>query len=103
MRRASSLGGGRPTSGWRAPIMAHLRRCLLAPPCDVAGPRLSRRSSAPRIWTILGALPRAWVVRLVICASFAASLSLAADVGTAMARGDAKAGKAVYGQRSEER
>ena len=34
----------------------HLRRCLLAPPCGVGGLRLSRRSSAPSIWTILGVL-----------------------------------------------
>jgi DMSO reductase family type II enzyme heme b subunit len=35
-------------------------------------------------------------VHLIVCASFAASLSLAADVGTAIAQGDANAGKAVY-------
>ena len=35
-------------------------------------------------------------MHLIVCASFAASLSLAADVGTAMAQGDANAGKAVY-------
>jgi DMSO reductase family type II enzyme heme b subunit len=36
------------------------------------------------------------VVRLIICASFAASLGLAADVGMAIAQGDANAGKALY-------
>jgi DMSO reductase family type II enzyme heme b subunit len=36
------------------------------------------------------------VVRLIICASVAASLSLAADLGTAFAQGDANAGKVVY-------
>ena len=40
----------------RAMKTAHLRRCLLAPPCGVGGPRLSRRSSAPSIWTVLIAL-----------------------------------------------
>jgi DMSO reductase family type II enzyme heme b subunit len=35
-------------------------------------------------------------VHLIVCASFAASLSLAADVGTAIAQGDANSGKAVY-------
>jgi DMSO reductase family type II enzyme heme b subunit len=45
------------------------------------------------------ALPRPWVVRLIVCASFAASLSLAADVTTAVAQGDANAGKAVYEQK----
>ena len=39
------------------------------------------------------------MVRLVICASFAASLSLAADATTVWAQGDAKAGKAVYEQK----
>src|SRR5688572_15515462 len=38
-------------------IRAHLLRCLVAPLCDVAGPRRSRRSSAPRIWTVLMTLP----------------------------------------------
>ena len=36
----------------------HLRRWLLAPPCDVAGPRLSRRSSPPSIWPLLIGLRR---------------------------------------------
>jgi DMSO reductase family type II enzyme heme b subunit len=36
------------------------------------------------------------VVHLIICASVAASLALAADLGTAFAQGDANAGKAVY-------
>jgi DMSO reductase family type II enzyme heme b subunit len=36
------------------------------------------------------------MVRLVMCASVAASLSLAADVPTALGQGDANAGKAVY-------
>jgi DMSO reductase family type II enzyme heme b subunit len=35
-------------------------------------------------------------VRLILCASFAASLSLAADVGKAFGQGDAGAGKGVY-------
>src|SRR6185436_17875862 len=34
----------------------HLRRCLLAPSCGVAGPRLGRRSSAPSIWPVWTAL-----------------------------------------------
>jgi DMSO reductase family type II enzyme heme b subunit len=38
-------------------------------------------------------------VHVVFCASFAASLALAADVGTAVAQGDANAGKAVYERR----
>jgi DMSO reductase family type II enzyme heme b subunit len=36
------------------------------------------------------------VVRLIVCAWVAASLTLAADVTTALAQGDASAGKAVY-------
>ena len=36
-----------------ATITAHRRRCLLAPPCGVGGPRRSRRSSAPSICTVL--------------------------------------------------
>jgi DMSO reductase family type II enzyme heme b subunit len=36
------------------------------------------------------------VVRLIICASFAASLGLAVDVEMAIAQGDANAGKALY-------
>jgi DMSO reductase family type II enzyme heme b subunit len=80
---------------WRATIRAHLLRCLV-------GAALRRRrptpqaslSSAPRIWTLLVALPRASVVPLVACVSFAASLSLAAPC--AFAQGDANAGKAVY-------
>ena len=39
---------------------------------------------------------RSVAVQRVICASFAASLSLAASVQTAVAQGDANAGKAVY-------
>ncbi len=41
-------------------------------------------------------LPRPLRVPLVICASFAASLSLAACIPSAYAQGDANAGKAVY-------
>src|SRR6266850_2994055 len=99
---SSRVAGRRPSmrptdAGWRTPIMAHLRRCLLAPPCGVAGPRLSRRSSAPSIWTILGALPRTGVVHLIICAGIAASLALAADAGFAFAQGgDSNVGKAIY-------
>src|SRR5688572_30730709 len=75
-RRASSRDDGSLTSMWRAPRRAHLLRCL------------------GRIWTLLGTLPRAAVVPVFVCASFAASLSLAAP--RAYAQGDANAGKAVY-------
>jgi DMSO reductase family type II enzyme heme b subunit len=56
---------------WRETRRAHLLRCLVA-------------------------LPRALPVHLIIGASFAASLSLAADPGTALAQGDANAGKGAY-------
>src|SRR5688500_2384143 len=96
MRPGSSLVDGSPTNMWRATITAHLLRCLLAPPCDVAGPRLSRRSSAPSIWTLLVGLFPSWMVPLSICASFAASLSLVAPGVAYGQQGDANAGKAVY-------
>src|SRR5919106_603953 len=98
MRRGSSPGVGNRTR--RRPMMrAHLLRCLLAPPCGVGGLRLSRRSSAPRIWTLLIGLRRTVVVRLIFCASLAASLALAADGRSAFAQGDAGAGRAVYEQK----
>ncbi|HEX5815316.1 MAG TPA: c-type cytochrome, partial [Methylomirabilota bacterium] len=82
---------------WRPPITAHLLRCLVAPSLRRGRPTpQSRRSSAPRICTVLDGLGRAWVVRLVVWASFAASLSLAACIQPAWGQGDANAGKAVY-------
>src|SRR2546428_1434275 len=87
----------RTNASRRTPRMAHLRRCLLAPPCGVGGLRRIRRSSAPSIWTILGVLCRSRVVHLIVCAGVAASLALAADSGLAFAQaGDANAGKAAY-------
>jgi DMSO reductase family type II enzyme heme b subunit len=51
----------------------------------------------PRIWALLGGLFPGRVVRLICCASVAASLALAADAGEAFGQaGDANAGKAVY-------
>jgi DMSO reductase family type II enzyme heme b subunit len=86
-----------PPTRWRATIRAHLRRCLVAPSLRRGRPTpQSGDSSAPRIWTLLVALPRPWVVRLVMCASVAASLALAADLGMAFAQGDVKAGKGAY-------
>src|SRR5688572_19461161 len=96
MRPVSSPVDGSLTSMWRATRTAHLRRCLLAAPCDVAGPRLSRRSSAPSIWTLLVALRLRGVVPVAICLSFAGSVSLAAPVAAYAQQGDANAGKAVY-------
>src|SRR5215475_6777865 len=100
MRRASNRGAGRrenmPLTSRRPTRRAHLRRCLLAPPCGVGGPRLSRRSSAPSIWALLVALFQPLPGRLIFCVSLAASLALAADLPRAYAQGDAKAGKVVY-------
>src|SRR5687767_12641032 len=80
---------------WRATIRAHLLRCLVGPSLRRGRPTpQSGASSAPRICTLLVALPRAAVVPVFVCVSFAASLSLAAPL--AYAQGDANAGKAVY-------
>jgi DMSO reductase family type II enzyme heme b subunit len=82
---------------WRATITAHLLRCLVGPSLRRRGPTpQSGRSSAPRICTLLVALCQPRVVPLAICASFAASLALAAVPPAFAQQGDASAGKAVY-------
>ena len=86
-----------PTNGWwRTPIRAHLLRWRCAPRCGVRGVRLAPVLAPPRIWTLLGVLCPTRVGLLIVYASFAASLSLAADPTLAFAQGDANAGKAVY-------
>src|SRR5687768_11652177 len=95
MRRGSSRGGGSPTSMWRPTRRAHLLRCLSR--ASLRRGRATSQSalpSAPRIWTLLVGLPRPRVVLLILCASFAASLALAA--AEVFAQGDANAGKGVY-------
>jgi DMSO reductase family type II enzyme heme b subunit len=86
-----------PPTEWRATIRAHLLRCLVAPSLRRGRPTpQSGDSSAPRIWTLLVALPRRWPVRLISGASLAALLSLAASTDVSAQAGDANAGKAVY-------
>src|SRR6266404_7231159 len=93
-----------PPTEWRATIRAHLQRSvggglggpLRSLPQDCAGEARARSGDSPRIWTLLVALPRTWVVRLIIWASFAASLSLAAPSSVWAQAGDAAAGKGVY-------
>jgi DMSO reductase family type II enzyme heme b subunit len=60
-----------------------LLRCLLAPPCGVGGLRLDRRSSAPRIWTVL----------IGLCLVVAVPLGSAR---VAHGQGDVEAGKRLY-------
>src|SRR6185436_12824292 len=54
--RAGRAASGPTSLGSRAMKRDHLRRCRVAPPCGVGGPRLSRRSAAPSIWPRLIAL-----------------------------------------------